>query len=176
MTTLLIPEMNFTCNASVVGFIVSGRELDDNPHSRVQIWHKSSSQSSGSYFQVGSVPIYVHDDACVAMQEIVGDTYLCILHNNFRVSVQPGSMEISWDWNYLLQIVMKFYSQIKAQQITSSGIRISWTLILTFPLLIMEVQQLLNNYHKLSLTLHQVNHVLIMYSYLLENSHIQFIA
>ena len=88
MTTLLIPEMNFTCTASVVGFIVSGRNLSDGPHSQVQIWRKSSSQSSGSYYQVESVPI--HDNACVAMQELVGDTYLCILHDNFRVSVQPA--------------------------------------------------------------------------------------
>ena len=92
MTTLLIPEMNFTCTASVVGFIVSGRNLNDGLHSRVQIWRKSSSQSSGSYYQVTSVPIHVHDDTCVAMQEIASDTYLCILHENFRVSVQPGDI------------------------------------------------------------------------------------
>ena len=90
MTTLLIPEMNFTCNASVVGFIVSGRNLSDGLHSRVQIWRMISSQSSGRYYQVGNV--LIHDGACVAMQEIVGDTYLCILHNNFRVSVQPGDI------------------------------------------------------------------------------------
>ena len=87
MTTLLIPEMNFTCNTSVVGLIVSGTDLNNDPHSQVQIWRKSSSQSSGSYYQVGSVPI--HDDTCVAMQEIASDTYWCILHDNFRVSVQP---------------------------------------------------------------------------------------
>ena len=91
MTTLLIPEMNFTCTASVVGFIVSlsGRNLNDSLHSRVQIWH----ESLGSYYQVGrSVPIHVHDGACVAMQRIVGDTYLCILHENMQVSVQPGDI------------------------------------------------------------------------------------
>ena len=86
MTTLLIPEMNFTCNASVVGFIVSGRFLDDGLHPRVQIWHKSSE----SYYQVGNVSI--HDGACVATQRIVGITYLCILQDNFRVSVQPGDI------------------------------------------------------------------------------------
>ena len=90
MITLLIPEMNFTCTASVVGFIVSGRDLSDGPHSRVQIWRKSSSQSSGSYYQVGSVSI--HGGACVAIQRIVDNTYLCILQNNFQVSVQPGDI------------------------------------------------------------------------------------
>jgi hypothetical protein len=92
MTTLLIPEMNFTCTASIVGFIVSGTFLDDGPHSQVQIWRKSISPSStGSYYQVGNVP--VHDGSCVAMQEIVDDTYyLCILHDNFQVSVQSGDI------------------------------------------------------------------------------------
>ena len=86
MTTLLIPEMNFTCTASVVGFIVSGRGLSNGPHSRIQFWR----ESFGSYYQVGNVPI--HDGACVAMQRIVGDTYLCILHENLQVSVQPGDL------------------------------------------------------------------------------------
>ena len=90
MTTLLIPEMNFTCTASVVGFIVSERNSSDGPHSQVKIWRKSSSQNSGSYYQVGNVPI--HDGSCVAMQEIVGDTCLCILHENLQVSVQPGDI------------------------------------------------------------------------------------
>ena len=86
MTTLLIPEMNFTCNASVVGFIVSGRSWGDGCHSRVQIWRKSSR----SYYQVGSVSI--HDGACVATQRIVGDIHWCILHENMQVSVQPGDI------------------------------------------------------------------------------------
>ncbi len=93
MTTLLIPEMNFTCTASVVGFIVSGRNLSNGPHARVQIWRKSISQSSRSYYKVGTFTIHMHDGSCVApMQEIVGDTYLCILQANFRVSVQPGDI------------------------------------------------------------------------------------
>ena len=89
MTTLLIPEMNFTCTASVVGFIVSGRNLGNGPHSRVQIWR----ESSGSYYQVG-LSISIHEGACVAMQRIVGDTHWCLLHENLQVSnsVQPGDI------------------------------------------------------------------------------------
>ena len=90
MITLLIPEMNFTCTASVVGLIVSGTDLNKDPHSQIQIWRKSSSQSSGSYYQVESVSI--HDDTCVAMQEVASDTYWCILRDNFRVSVYPGDI------------------------------------------------------------------------------------
>ena len=92
ITLRLIPEMNFTCTASVVGLIVSGRDLGGSPHSRVQIWRKSASisQSFGRYYKVGNVP--VHDGSCVAMREIVGDTHWCILQDNFRVSVQPGDI------------------------------------------------------------------------------------
>ena len=93
MTTLLIPEMNFTCTASVVGFIVSGRNLSDGLHSRVQIWRKSSSQSSGRYYQVPLGNVTIDDRSCVAMQAIVDDSsYLCILQDNFQVSVQPGDI------------------------------------------------------------------------------------
>ena len=86
MTTLLIPEMNFTCTASVVGLIVSERNLGNGPHSRVQIWR----ESSGNYYQVGNVSI--HGGACVATQRIVGDTHWCILHENMQVSVQLGDI------------------------------------------------------------------------------------
>ena len=66
--------------------MVAGR----NPHSRVQIWRKNSSQSFGNYYQVGDVS--VHDGICVAEQTIADDTYLCILHDNLRVPVQPGDI------------------------------------------------------------------------------------
>ena len=89
MTTLLIPEMNFRCTASIVGFIVAGRDSDVIPHSRVQIWRKNA---SGMYYQVGNFS--AHDGVCVAVQATVGHTYknLCILQDNFRVSVQPGDI------------------------------------------------------------------------------------
>ena len=154
MTILLIPEMNFTCTASVVGFIVSGRDLNDGPHSQVQIWHKNIiSQISGRYYRVplGNIPIYY--GSCVAMQEIVGDTYLCILHDDFRVSVQPGDI-LGLELPATSSDEILFTNRGPTKLIISLGIRISWTLIPTFPL--MEVQQLLNNYHRLSLTLHQV--------------------
>ena len=89
MTTLLIPGMNFTCNASIVGFIVAGRNLSVVPHSHVQIWRKNN---SSMYYQVGNFS--VHPGVCVAnsMQAVVGYTYLCILQDSFRASVQPGDI------------------------------------------------------------------------------------
>ena len=90
MTTLLIPEMNFTCNASIVGFAVAGRNLSDDPHSRVQIWRKNSSRSS--YYQVGNFNVALHGGVCVASGPIVGDTFWCILRDNFQVAVEPGDI------------------------------------------------------------------------------------
>ena len=71
---------------------MAGRNLSDDPHSRVQIWRKNISQSSGSYYQAGNIS--VHDGVCVAVQTIVGDTNLtmCILQDNYQISVQPGDI------------------------------------------------------------------------------------
>ena len=43
--TLLIPAMNFTCNASIVGFIVAGERLKNWPHCKIHIWQRNSSQN-----------------------------------------------------------------------------------------------------------------------------------
>ena len=85
MTTLLIPEMNFTCNAKIIGFTVAGRSL--SPYSHIQIWRK---KNSSMYYKVEDFS--VHGDVCVAMQTRVGNTFLCILQDNFQVSVQPGDI------------------------------------------------------------------------------------
>ena len=91
VTTLLIPEMNFTCNASIIGFIVAGRNLNSGSHSQIQIWRKNNSQNS-VYYKVGSVYVNTvnsNDGVCVA-KRIVGPTYWCIL--NDQLLVQPGDI------------------------------------------------------------------------------------
>ena len=67
---------------------MAGRNLRDESHSRVQIWRKNSSQNSALYHPVGTFS--VHNSVCVAGGLIVGDTFWCILHDNFRILVQPG--------------------------------------------------------------------------------------
>ena len=93
ITTLLIPEMNFTCNATIVGFIVAGRNLDiySWPYSRVQIWHRNSSQNSSVYYQV-RFGFFVTFGVCVAARAIVNDTFWCILRDRLQVSVRPGDI------------------------------------------------------------------------------------
>ena len=98
ITTLLIPEMNFTHNASIVGFIVAGRRLYREPYSQIQIWRKNSSQNSTTYYQTGHsvtvhVPLNQHSGgACAAVRRIVGDTFWCVLQDNLQITVQAGDI------------------------------------------------------------------------------------
>lgn len=100
ITTLLIPNLNFTCNASIVGFAVAGEELDSQPHSRFQIWHQNSSQNSAIYSQIGNgIPVNVPSSGgsspgavCLASQRIDNNIFWCILHENLKVSVRPGDI------------------------------------------------------------------------------------
>ena len=92
VTTLLIPEMNFTCNATIIGFIVAGTRFDREPHSQVQIWRKNNSHV---YYLAGNFSMDTAgkgSTVCVAERIIVGNTRWCILHNNLQVSVQPGDI------------------------------------------------------------------------------------
>ena len=86
--------MNFNCNATIVGFIVAGANLNNGPHSQVQIWHKNSSQSSIVYYLVGSfsVDTLSGSTVCVAEGAIISNTRWCILRDNFQISVQPGDI------------------------------------------------------------------------------------
>ena len=97
ITTLLIPEMNFTCDATIVGFIVAGANLNNGPHSQVQIWRKNNSQNLAVYYKVGNFSVDTAGSGstvCVASAEgiIVGSTRWCVLRNNLQVSVQPGDV------------------------------------------------------------------------------------
>ena len=94
LITLLIPEMNFTRNASIVGFIVTGRSLSGGSHSKVQFWRMNNSQNSAAYYRVGNVSLHVHTSSggvCIT-RTVVGNTLLCILHDNLQVSIQPGDI------------------------------------------------------------------------------------
>jgi hypothetical protein len=97
IVTLLIPAMNFTCDASIVGFIVAGKRLNNWPHCKIYVWQRNHSQNSDIYHQVGRnvsihVPNGVAGGVCMAARKIVGDTFWCILKDNLQVQVQPGDV------------------------------------------------------------------------------------
>ena len=86
--TTLIPDMNFTYNATIAGFIVAGRRFNQNPHS-IQIWRPNGLQPV-TYYQVER-DITVNNMEC-SVQYRFGNFRLvsCILNSKNRVRVQPG--------------------------------------------------------------------------------------
>ena len=91
--TLLIPAMNFTCNATIAGFIVAGTALNRAPHSQLQIWRKNISQNS-VYYKTGHISVNLAGASvcATAAWRIVNITYQCILLEVSRLSVQPGDI------------------------------------------------------------------------------------
>ena len=89
--TLLIPAMNFICNATIAGFVVAGRSLNRAPHSQLQIWRSQNS----AYYRIGSIPVNTVGNGrgvCSAISRIVNITYWCMLFEVSQVSVQPGDI------------------------------------------------------------------------------------
>ena len=88
--------MNFTCNASIIGFIVAGRNL---AYGRIEIWRKNISHTDSTvYYRSGhGVSVNVSSlnvlsgGVCLALQRKY-DTFWCILHDNLQFEVQPGDI------------------------------------------------------------------------------------
>ena len=86
--TILIPDMTFTYNATIAGFIVAGTNFTDEPHSKIQIWRQNYSQP-GTYYKVQPDIILNGALGCASRIRIARDIYFCIL-KSMAVSVQPG--------------------------------------------------------------------------------------
>ena len=90
--TSLIPHMNFTYNATIVGFLVAGRGLSREPYSKIQVWRQNSSQV-GVYYKVEpDINIVNIDIVCVSSIRVVANVRSCILNDEYQVSVQPGDI------------------------------------------------------------------------------------
>ena len=99
--SVVIPDMNFTCNQMIASFTVSGSNLRrGNQNSMIQIWREknNSHPGPGVYYKTGpSIPLHTLGDASRKVCEdgiiqIAQGTYLCILINSFRVAVQTGDV------------------------------------------------------------------------------------
>ena len=89
---MIIPEMNFTCNASIIGFIVAGRELSFTLHSQIQIWQKNSLQNF-VYNKVGGISVNMAGYGGVhAAQRTFSNARWCILLDAAQVSVESGDI------------------------------------------------------------------------------------
>ena len=95
-TLRLIPEMTFTCNGTIVGFTVAGRQRTErsmNPI--VQIWRQNSSQNI--YYRASVEEIVVDKETCGEISTVFQgsddtDDQVWNLNATNRVPVQAGDI------------------------------------------------------------------------------------
>ena len=98
--TILIPDMNFTCNATIAGFTFAGINRQGGHQDPViQIWRESCSQpDTGAtvYYKTGpAIAVNISQDtgACDdGLPDRASRIYWCILKRDFRASVEPGDI------------------------------------------------------------------------------------
>ena len=95
VTTRIIPEMNFTCNVTIFGFMVAGLRLYQPPHAKIEIWRKISDYE----YEIVS-EINVDTDAstqneervCVHTRPAISNVVWCVFNDASHVTVQPGDI------------------------------------------------------------------------------------
>ena len=92
VVTVLIPDMNFTCNGTLAGFTVAGRTPNGQQNPRIQIWRENCSQP-GVYYKTGPDVTLNGFVVCAdGALRIASRTFWCILDRNFQIVVQPGDI------------------------------------------------------------------------------------
>ena len=87
--TILIPDMNFTYNATIAGFVVAGTSFKKEPH-KIQIWRQNYSQpDTYSYYKAQPDIIVNGTSGCASRVKIAKNIKFCIL-KSMAMSVQPG--------------------------------------------------------------------------------------
>ena len=93
--TRIIPEMTFTCNATIFGFTVAGQQLYQSPHAKIQIWRKVSDYE---YEIVSEINVYTNastrneNRVCVHTRPAIRAVVWCVLTDDSHVTVQPGDI------------------------------------------------------------------------------------
>ena len=100
--TRLVPEMSFTCNGTIVGFTVAGRQRSGrSTDSIIQIWRENSSQPD-VYYKTGTDIVITDSEAVCAETSIIFQEFSnannpdlvlqCNLNEVNQVLVQPGDI------------------------------------------------------------------------------------
>ena len=93
--TILIPDMNFTCNGTLAGFAFVGiNRHDGDQDPKIQIWRKNSSEP-GFYYKIGAeIAVNISENgACDdGLPTIANRMYFCVLKKQFQVLLQPGDI------------------------------------------------------------------------------------
>ena len=96
--TILVPDMNFSCDGILAGFSFSGinRLVVGKQDPRIQIWRKYCDISEPDvYHKIGHaivMDISSEDVVCADRIKIASRTHWCILNDDYRLSVQPGDI------------------------------------------------------------------------------------
>ena len=95
VVTRIIPEMTFTCNGTIFGFTVAGRQLYQPPHAKIQIWRKISDYE---YEVVSEIKVdtnaSIRNDniVCVHTRPAIYNVAWCVLNDASHVTVQSGDI------------------------------------------------------------------------------------
>ena len=92
--SVLIPDMNFTCNQTIVALtVVVIIHLRGVQNPMIQIWRENRSQP-GNYYKIECpIPVTSSTVVCPDGVSAVADrTYFCILSREYQISVQPGDI------------------------------------------------------------------------------------
>jgi hypothetical protein len=103
--TIIIPDMNFTCNAIIAGFTFAGINRGNRGQQDpiIQIWRKNISQldlcQPAVYYKTGpAIAVNISDDqfgACDDGLPRIADrsrTFWCILKKEYQIYIQSGDI------------------------------------------------------------------------------------
>ena len=94
VVSVLIPDINFTCNQRIVAFTVAAINRQDGMQDpRIQIWRENCSQA-GNYYKIEQpIPVNINSVVCAdGLPKVASRTYFCILNKDYQIEVQPGDI------------------------------------------------------------------------------------
>ena len=94
--TVLIPDMNFTCNQRIISFAVTAiNRQDGDQDPTIQIWRRNYCSDPGNYYKIERpIPINLGSIVCADGLPTITTrrTYFCILNRDYQIGVQPGDI------------------------------------------------------------------------------------
>ena len=95
VVSVLIPDMNFTCNQTIAAFTVAAINHQGDQDPMIQVWRENRSQP-GNYYKIKPpIPVNSSTDGIVCADgspTVASRTYFCILNRDYQVSVLPGDI------------------------------------------------------------------------------------
>lgn len=113
-TIIIIPEINFTCNGTIVEVTVAGMQQNNKKNPKIQIWREEANTTGDGLYYKSGAEIVLEKAACIDYQNRkcrngskTTSIFECKLYNNRHVSVQPGDilgLELPNKWSDKFEI------------------------------------------------------------------------